>query len=230
MTTSPFVGITLLESDSQAGAYLKVNDAIQILEWMAQLRVKDRDLLTPPGSPADGDAYLMPSSGTLLSTWASVGNNNLVISIGGLWYAVTRKEGMRVRIMDENRWLQCQADSGSWIEEALKSKIVIVNPGSAENIAFDFLKRAVTLRRVNYVAKGTTPSVTFDIKRGTDRSAAGTSVLSAPLTVTNTTTGVESTAFASSGAVAAASWLWLTTSASSGPATELAVVLEYTED
>lgn len=226
MSTTPFLGITELASDSQAGAAITVNDATRALEYFTQCGVKDRDLLTPPGSPADGDAYMMPAAGTLLLGWSGFSNKDLVLYLSGAWVRFSPKNRMLVWVDDEKRYLRYNS-SATWVEAIVqKAKIIVINPTGAENIALDFIKRASTIRRINYAIKGT--SCTFNIVQGSNRGTAATNVLTAAITAT-TTAGLESTAFASSGALTAANWLVLTTSAVTA-CTELDVVIEYTED
>lgn len=73
---------------------------------------KDRDLLTPPGAPADGDIYLLPAAGALVGDWAAFALNDIVVWDGGLptpaWVkAGPNGEGDTVDVADEDltlRW------------------------------------------------------------------------------------------------------------------------------
>lgn len=49
---------------SQAQKHVTHNEALRILDAIVMLSVKDRDLSAPPGSPAEGDRYLVKPSGT----------------------------------------------------------------------------------------------------------------------------------------------------------------------
>lgn len=49
--------------ESQAQPQLTVNKALRWLECMAQLSVISASTSAPPGSPADGDRYIIPSGG-----------------------------------------------------------------------------------------------------------------------------------------------------------------------
>jgi hypothetical protein len=44
---------------SQAQKHVTHNEALRLLDAMVQLAVLDRDLTAPPGSPADGDRYIV---------------------------------------------------------------------------------------------------------------------------------------------------------------------------
>jgi hypothetical protein len=113
---------------------------------------------------------------------------------------------------------------------ATKSKtIVVLSPGAAENINIFYTPVAITITQVHAVVSGSsTPSVTYNVKYSTDRSAVGTNVTTSPSAVTNTTTGVDATL--NNTAPAAASFLSLITTAQSGTVTELSVTVVYTEN
>lgn len=49
---------------SQAQKHVTHNEALRMLDALVMLSVKDRDLSSPPGSPAEGDRYLVSSSGS----------------------------------------------------------------------------------------------------------------------------------------------------------------------
>ena len=71
--------------------------------------VKDRDLLTDGAlTPAEGDHYLMPASGTILGGWASAGilNNEIAAYTNNAWQRVTPAEGDTVDILDEDLTLR----------------------------------------------------------------------------------------------------------------------------
>ncbi len=49
---------------SQAQKHVTHNEALRMLDTLVMLAVKDRDLSAPPGSPANGDRYLVKPAGT----------------------------------------------------------------------------------------------------------------------------------------------------------------------
>jgi hypothetical protein len=49
---------------AQAQKHVTHNEALRILDALVMLSVKDRDLSSPPGSPAEGDCYLVNPTGT----------------------------------------------------------------------------------------------------------------------------------------------------------------------
>jgi hypothetical protein len=49
---------------AQAQKHVTHNEALRILDALVMLAVKDRDLSAPPGSPSDGDRYLVKATGS----------------------------------------------------------------------------------------------------------------------------------------------------------------------
>lgn len=104
----------------------------------------------------------------------------------------------------------------------LKS-ITLEYPGAAENTMMFFAPRAMRIIGASAVVVGSSsPSVTFSMKSGTDRSSLGVTHTTS-VAVTNTTTG---TALAISTAlIPANSWVCLVSTAQSGTVTEIDVNL-----
>ena len=71
-----------------------------------------------------------------------------------------------------------------------------------------------------------TPSVTWTIRYATDRSAAGTEVVTGGTTTTNVTTGHSVTVF-NNGVIPAGRFVWIETTARSGNVQSLGVTLKY---
>jgi len=111
----------------------------------------------------------------------------------------------------------------------LSKGILIETPGGAEDLTLFKVTSAATITEMYAIVKGTSPSVTWVIKHGTDRSGGGASVLTAGTTTTDTTTGSTVTVF-SDATIAANSWVWLVTTATSGTISSLGVSINYTID
>lgn len=107
--------------------------------------------------------------------------------------------------------------------------ISIESPTSSENITLFHTDFAITITKVHAVVRGSTPSVTFQMPHGNDRSASGTNLFSASQSISSTTAGTEYTSF-NDATLASDEMLWLTTSASSGTVSELSVTIYYTID
>ena len=71
---------------------------------LGNLAVIDRDLATPPGSPSDGDTYIVATSGT--GDWSGEdGNIAYYDGTHSAWQFATPAEGWRCYVQDENVWL-----------------------------------------------------------------------------------------------------------------------------
>lgn len=101
--TTPLLSIPELPTGQNASPET-MNEAIRKLEAGAfgPFPIEDDDLLSPPGSPSDGQVYLINGTGS--GGWT--GHNNsvaLYLSTGWVYYAI--KEGMAFWIKDENKYL-----------------------------------------------------------------------------------------------------------------------------
>lgn len=107
--TTPKLGLTELAS-AQAIPETRVNENFRWAEFFATGGgIKDRDLATPPGSPVDGDAYLVASSPT--GAWA--GNaGKIAMYLGTAWAFVSPIEGMQLYVNDEN--VRIVYDGSAW--------------------------------------------------------------------------------------------------------------------
>lgn len=99
-------------------------------------------------------------------------------------------------------------------------------PLSNEKIALFFTAEEITFTKITSLVVGDNPSATFSIRFGNDFSAAGTEVVEDGITVTSTTTGLETTLF-DNATVGPDNFVWITTSALSGTVDQLHVTLEF---
>lgn len=74
------------------------NEALRILDVLENCMIKDRDLSTPPGSPANGDTYLVAGTGT--GAWADH-DGEIAFYYSG-WFFIPPFEGLRVWVDDED--------------------------------------------------------------------------------------------------------------------------------
>jgi len=111
------LGITELV-DSQAAKYATHNEALRQLEGR-MVRVKSRTTTAQPGSPDDGDTYILPAGATG-TNWAG-NDGKLAHRYGGSWKFWTAVEGARVWVNDED---QCVAFNGSaWVLDTRASML-----------------------------------------------------------------------------------------------------------
>jgi len=86
----------------------------------------------------------------------------------------------------------------------------------------------IVVDNIQSVVRGTTPSLTINLTQNTDISTGGSSILTAPVAITDTTTGQNLTSYANP-TIPANRWVILLTSASSGTVESLTVTIKYTQ-
>jgi|GEM_PF-2593254 len=95
---SPILGITEI-NQSQASKYLTANEAFRRLEQGAQhFVVLDRDLTAPPGTPTDGNAYIVAAGG--IGDWAGH-DSEIAFYLNGAWKYLSPLQGWLTSIQDE---------------------------------------------------------------------------------------------------------------------------------
>lgn len=99
---------------------------------------------------------------------------------------------------------------------------------AAENKGIFYTPVAITITEVRAVSVGSSPSVTYNIAFGSDRTS-GTNVFTSGQTTTSTTTG-DVASGVNDNTIPAGSYVWLTTSAAATPPTEILFTITYTED
>lgn len=104
---------------SQAQKHVTHNEAIRTLDALVQPAILDRDLATPPASPADGDRYLVAVGGT--DAWAGK-DGNVAAWQDGAWAFLAPNAGWLLWVVDETRLIGF--DGTAWIDAAVHS----VNP------------------------------------------------------------------------------------------------------
>jgi hypothetical protein len=118
--TTPRLGAPELVS-GQAVPETTVNEQIRYLESGAgHFIFKDRDLVIPPGSPADGDCYLVAASPT--GAWSGKAGK-ITFYLNTAWVFITAIEGLTAWINDENvfvgydgaAWQTLSSPSGSYL-------------------------------------------------------------------------------------------------------------------
>jgi hypothetical protein len=105
---SPRLSLSYLVS-GQAQKEITHNDALNDLDSLAQISVINMTTNTPPGSPAEGDSYLIGSSPTGL--WS--GNAGKIASYYSGWRIKTPKEGWVAWVQDIDR--AYEFDGTNWV-------------------------------------------------------------------------------------------------------------------
>ena len=110
--------------------------------------------------------------------------------------------------------------------------ITIEDPTDAEDFMIIRAGFPLTVASIIGTVRGSSPSVTVNIKHASDRTGAGTSLLSAAAAVTSTTFG-DTLTLSSTQAdkeVGLAEMIWLETTAQSGTVDELNITIFFLED
>ena len=95
---------------AQAQKHVTHNEALRLLDGLVQLSVLDRDLTAPPGSPADGDRYIVGSGAT--GDWAGW-DLNVALWTDGAWMRLPSRTGWRAWVEDEG--LLLVYDGAGWV-------------------------------------------------------------------------------------------------------------------
>lgn len=89
MADTPNIRLSFLEAN-QAQKHVTVNEALAILDAVAQLRVVSATMQSPPASAVDGEAYLVPSGAG--GDWSTRSRQVAIWSNGG-WLYLNPKVG-----------------------------------------------------------------------------------------------------------------------------------------
>ena len=85
---------------AQAQKHVTHNEALRALDAIVQLLVLDKDLASPPGSPADGSRYIVAASPT--GAWAGHAAD-IAAYQDGAWMFYTPREGWLAWVADEDK-------------------------------------------------------------------------------------------------------------------------------
>jgi hypothetical protein len=124
-----------------------------------------------PGSPSDGDRYIVGSSPTG-TNWSSISTNKIVQwnSTISLWVQTAPLNGVSVRVNDEdNSIYRYEGDSSSWIKEK-ENQVVYLSATSSNGTAFNattsriFAYETDTLYMIQFATSnaGTTPTLNIN--------------------------------------------------------------------
>lgn len=137
MTASPRLGFTYLTS-GQAVPETSVNEIAAYLEsGSGHFIFKDRDLSTPPGSPANGDCYLVAATGS--GAWTGH-TGDIAYYLNTAWVFVEVIEGYTAWVNDENVFIGY--DGAAW--NILASPSGVYQPLDAELTALAGLTSAAS--------------------------------------------------------------------------------------
>ncbi|MBJ6372766.1 DUF2793 domain-containing protein [Sedimentitalea arenosa] len=95
---------------AQAQKHVTHNEALRLLDGLVQLSVLDRDLTVPPGTPADGNRYIVAAGAT--GDWTGW-DLNVALWTDGAWLRLPPRAGWRAWVEDEG--LLIVYDGAGWI-------------------------------------------------------------------------------------------------------------------
>jgi hypothetical protein len=108
--------------------------------------------------------------------------------------------------------------------------INIEDPLNTEDISFHFTDVPITVTKLRAILTGSsTPSVTWTVRHGTDRDAAGSEVVTGGTVTTDITTGSDVIIF-DDPSIVANSHLWIETTSINGTVDSIIITLFYDED
>jgi hypothetical protein len=108
-----------------------------------------------------------------------------------------------------------------------RTAIEVENPSGVEDLTWFRNYVASTVATINGVLRGSaSPSVTFTVRYGADRSGTGTELLTGGRVLTNTTTGTSYVPDVT--VIPAGVWVWIETTAQSGTVLEMTIGMDLT--
>lgn len=106
---------------AQAQKHITHNEALRALDALVQIGVLDRDLTVPPGTPADGDCYIVAAAAT--GAWAGR-DGRLAAWQDGVWMFYAPREGWVAWVADEDALVAW--DGAAWV--LVVGGVASVNP------------------------------------------------------------------------------------------------------
>lgn len=187
--STPLLGLITL-SNSQ-GQYLNANETFAILDALLGKVVKDKDLSAPPGSPANGDVYIVAGSPT--GAWSGH-SMHIAFWYGDRseWWFVTPREGWKFEPVDEDTVYRFDGSAWAlWSSGSSAPVQSIVVACSDETTALTTGTAKLTFRMpYAFTLTGVRASLTTAQASGSiltvDINEAGSTILSTKLTIDNT--------------------------------------------
>ena len=132
MTTSPTLGLTLMTA-SQAAKEVLFNEFLLAFDSLYRGVVISSTLTSPPGSPSEGDCYIIAGSPT--GAWSGQANN-ITFYFNG-WQFITAKNEMRLYDEGSSCWRVYHSGSSTWDAEPASTVSVLDDLTNVEGTPTD---------------------------------------------------------------------------------------------
>jgi hypothetical protein len=152
---------------SQAQKHVTHNEALRLLDGLVQLSVRDRELTAPPGSPAEGDRYLVAIGAT--AEWAGW-DLNIAYFVDGAWMRLVPRPGWRTWIEDEGALLFFDGTAWTGSTSSELQNLSLLGLGTTANAANPF---SAKLNAALWTALTTAEGGTGDLRYTMNKEAAG---------------------------------------------------------
>lgn len=173
-----------LLASAQAQKHVTVNEALAVLDCVAQLRLLSATIATPPTDVVDGDAYMLPLGAD--GAWAGM-DGKLAIAVNGGWRFLTPKAGWQSfntetgthQLYDGTDWLDstlAATPSGTATEFQIVELDHQITAGSSNVTAPIIPAQSVVTgvtARVSETITGTLSSWQMGVPGGLDRYGTG---------------------------------------------------------
>jgi len=97
---------------AQSQKHVTANEAFAGIDALAQISVIDRDLNTPPASPADGDTYIIGGAPT--GAWSGQTQHTVTYYYNGVWYFAEPNAGWIAYVANETPRFKA-FDGSAWV-------------------------------------------------------------------------------------------------------------------